>query len=111
MKSMPSRYSIYSVIQAEPPKWLPGEELAATSFIAMTFLLMLEINVEIHRVFKRRQGIYFWAVQIGSIGCAFDALGLILKFLVANTRIWPLYTLLMSVGWVGWFVASIIALR
>lgn len=54
---MPSPYSVYTIHEAERPRWLPGEELAATAFIAMTFLLVAEINIQIHRVFKEKKGL------------------------------------------------------
>ena len=71
---MTSGYSVYALNESKLPEWLPGEELAAAAFIAMTFLLVLEINVQIHYVFSRRKGTYFWAMQLGSIGCAVDTL-------------------------------------
>lgn len=96
---MVSKYSVYAVNQAKPPEWLPGEELAATAFIGMTILLIIEINVEIQRTFKRRKGIYYWATRIGSIGCFLDAVSLILRYLVPNLQpIWVLYTLMATVG-------------
>lgn len=108
---MPSQYSVYSVHEAETPKWLAGEELAATGFIAMTFLLIVEVNIEIHRVFKRRQGIYFWAMQIGIIGCTLDALAMILRYLVPGaSRVWVLYTLMPTVGWAVYTVAQLTVL-
>lgn len=90
---------------------MPIEEHAAVAFFAMTFLLVVEINVEIHRVFKQRRGVYFWAMQIGSVGCGVDALGLILKYLVPTAdRGWPLYTLLTSVGWAVYTVSQLTVL-
>lgn len=56
---MLSPYSVHAVNEGEMPKWLPGEELTAAAFIAMTFLLLLEINVQIHYVLHRRRGVYF----------------------------------------------------
>lgn len=90
---------------------MPIEEHAAVAFIAMTFLLVVEINVEIHRVFKQRKGVYFWAMQLGSIGCGADALGLILKYLAPTAvHVWPLYTLLTGVGWAVYTVAQLTVL-
>lgn len=60
---MPNEYSVHSIREAERPKWLPGEEFAATAFIMMTYFLTIAVNIAIHRVFRRRQGIYFWAMQ------------------------------------------------
>ena len=108
---MVSKYSVYAVNQAKPPEWLPGEELAATAFIGMTILLIIEVNVEIQRTFKRRKGIYYWAAQVGSIGCFFDAVALILRYLVPNPQpVWGLYTLLSTVGWAVFTVAQLTVL-
>ncbi|KAI4114538.1 MAG: hypothetical protein LQ338_007995 [Usnochroma carphineum] len=108
---MVSEYSVYAVHEAQRLKWLPGEELAATSFIAMTYLLIVEVNIEIHRVFQRRRGIYFWAMQIGSLGCFLDATAMILRYLVPGAeRVWVLYTLMPTVGWATYTVAQLTVL-
>ena len=108
---MPSEYSIYSIQQAQGPKWLPGEDLGAAAFLAMTFLLVVDINFQIHYAFKRATGIYFWAMQIGSIGCFIDAIGTLMHYLVPNfSRYWALYTLFMTVGWAVYTVAQLTVL-
>ncbi|KAI4160680.1 MAG: hypothetical protein LQ342_005519 [Letrouitia transgressa] len=92
--------SPWSIKEAEPPKWQPREDLAASAFVGMTFLLVLEINVEILRVFKKRKGLYFWSMSFGTLGCLIDAVGVILKYLShGTTDIWPLYTLFLLSGW------------
>ncbi|KAL8810406.1 MAG: hypothetical protein Q9223_007762 [Gallowayella weberi] len=108
---MPSPYSPYSVEQAEPPKWHPGEEVAASAFVGMTLLLVIEVNFEIFHMFKRRRGLYYWAMTTGSWACAIDAIGIIIKYLSPDTkRVWPLYTLLLSVGWAAYTVAQLTVL-
>ena len=108
---MISKYSVYAVNQANPPEWLPGEELAATAFIGMTILLIIEVNFEIQRTFKRRKGIYYWATRVGSIGCFLDAVSIILRYLVPNPQpVWALYTLLATVGWAVFTVAQLTVL-
>ncbi|KAL8804450.1 MAG: hypothetical protein Q9182_002555 [Xanthomendoza sp. 2 TL-2023] len=108
---MPSPYSPYSVEQAEPPKWRPGEEVAASAIIGMTLLLVIEVNFEIFRLFKRRKGLYYWAMTTGSWACGFDAIGIIIKYLSPGTkRVWPIYTLLLSVGWAAYTVAQLTVL-
>ena len=77
---MTSDYLVHALNESKVPEWLLGEELAAAAFIAMAVLLVLEINVQTHYVFSRRQGTYFWAMQLGSIGCAVDALGLLIRY-------------------------------
>ncbi|KAL8648053.1 MAG: hypothetical protein Q9226_006161 [Calogaya cf. arnoldii] len=105
---MPSSYSPYDVAQAELPKWTAGEEVAAAAFVGMTFLLVLEVNIEIFRMFKRRTGLYYWAITIGSCASAVNAFGLILKNLTPGSRsAWPFYTLLVSVGWAMYSVAQL----
>ncbi|KAG6988913.1 hypothetical protein G7Y79_00068g096120 [Physcia stellaris] len=108
---MPSDYSVYSIHQAQQPDWLPGEELAATAFLSMTFLLVVEINVQIYHAFKRGKGIYFWAMQIGSVGCFVDAIGTLIKYLLPHSmRLWVLYTLFATVGWAVYTVAQLTVL-
>ncbi|KAL8992543.1 MAG: hypothetical protein Q9169_007019 [Polycauliona sp. 2 TL-2023] len=103
-----SQYSPYAVGQAELPKWNPGDEVAAAAFVGMTLLLVLETNVEILRMFKRRTGLYYYAISIGSWTCGANALGLILKNLTPGSRpAWPFYTLLVSVGWAMYSVAQL----
>ncbi|KAL8662425.1 MAG: hypothetical protein Q9202_004746 [Teloschistes flavicans] len=108
---MPSPYSPYVINESEPPTWKFGEENAASAFVGMIFLLVIEVNFEIFRAFSRRQGLYYWAITIGSWACALDALGMILKYLTPGTmRIWPLYTLCMTVGWAVYTVAQLTVL-
>ena len=109
---MAATYSIHSIDEAKAPTWLPGEQLAAAAFIAMTFLLVLEINIQIHYVFRKRKGVYFWAMQIGSLGCAVDGLGLLIRYLIPNAvLIWPLYTLTSTVGWAVYTVSQLTVLN
>ncbi|MCJ1428744.1 hypothetical protein MMC29_006655 [Sticta canariensis] len=94
-------YSPYSINEADPPKWRPGEDIAAGAFVGMTLYLFVEVNVMIHRAFKRRQGLYFWSMQIGTLGILTSAVGIILKYFGSPRTdvIWPLYTLFIVVGW------------
>lgn len=108
---MPSEYSIYSFEQAHGPKWLPGEDLGAAAFHAMTFLLVVDINIQIHYAFKRATGIYFWAMQVGSIGCFIDAIGTMMHYLLPDfSRYWALYTFFSTVGWAVYTVAQLTVL-
>ncbi|KAL8888222.1 MAG: hypothetical protein Q9215_004313 [Flavoplaca cf. flavocitrina] len=61
--------SPYDIIQAAPPEWRPQEDRAASAFIGITFFLCLETLFEIFRVFKKRQGLYFWCLFVGVVGC------------------------------------------
>ena len=108
---MPSAYSVHSIVESGPPEWLPGEAHAASAFLAMALLLVVEINIQIHRVFRHRRGVYFWAMQVGSLGCAVDAIGVMTKNLVPHsTRVWPLYTLMATTGWAVYTVAQLTVL-
>lgn len=108
---MPVPYSVHAIDESHAPEWLPGEELAAAGFLAMTFLLVLEINIQIHRFFTKRNSVFFWAMQIGSLACAVDALGCMLRYLVPHSEnLWPLYTLLATTGWAVYTVAQLTVL-
>ena len=106
-----SSYSPYSVHEAETTKWRPEEDRAASAFVGIAIFLTLEINVEIFRVFKKRQGLYFWAIELGSWACLVDSIGVILKFLASGTQhIWPLYTLMLLTGWSIYAPAQLLVL-
>ena len=94
-------YSPYSINYSEPPKWRPGEDIAAGAFVGMTLYLFVEVNVVIFRAFKKRQGLYYWSMQIGSLGIFFNTVGIILKHFASPSTdaIWPLYTVLIIFGW------------
>ena len=107
---MAGPYSVYSIDQTTS-KWKPGEQLAADAFISMALLLVLEVNLEIFRIFRRRKGLYFWAMTLGSWGVAVDAIGMCLKYLAGDIlRTWVLNTLLMCVGWATYTVAQLTVL-
>ncbi|KAL9598163.1 MAG: hypothetical protein Q9219_004660 [cf. Caloplaca sp. 3 TL-2023] len=108
---MPSPYSPYVAHEAASPKWNMGEKPAASAFIGMTLLLAPEVNIEVFRTFKRRTGLYYWSITIGSLACGVDAIGIILKFLTPHTQnVWILYLLLVSIGWATFTVAQLLVL-
>ena len=77
----------------------------------MTLLLVVEINIHIHHVFQRRKGNYFWAMQIGSLGCLVDVIALLVRnFVPHSVRVWPLYTFLATVSWAVYTVAQLVIL-
>lgn len=94
-------FSPYSINEADPPKWRPGEETAAAFFVGITLYLFVDVNVVIYRAFKKRQGLYFWSMQIGSLGILMESIGIILKYFAWSSThsVWPLYTLLIAIGW------------
>ena len=95
-----SSFSHYSINLAESPNWRPGEDIAAGAFVGMTLFLFVEVNVLIYRAFKKWRGLYFWSMQLGSLGVFFETLGLMLKFFGSpgTDAIWPLYTLFIVGG-------------
>ncbi|KAL8938407.1 MAG: hypothetical protein Q9216_003924, partial [Gyalolechia sp. 2 TL-2023] len=108
---MPSPYSPYVIHQAGVPDFKPGEYAAASAFIGMTLLLVVEVNVEVFRIFKRRTGLYYWSITIGSFACGVNAIGIILKFLTPGAqRIWVFYVILTCTGWASYTVAQLLVL-
>ncbi|MCJ1262150.1 hypothetical protein MMC22_002020 [Lobaria immixta] len=105
-------HSPYSINHADPPQWRPGEDVAAGAFLGITFFLVLEVNVMIFRAFKKRQGLYFWSMQIGSMGILMRSVGIILKNFgsPSTNAIWPLYTLFNLAGWAIYVTAQSLVL-
>ena len=94
-----SSFSPYKVVESSLPDWLPGEHLAAACFIAMSLYIAAEDNIAIYNLFTKRQGLYFWSLELGSWAVVLDAIGVIFKFLAPKPRIWALYTILLTFGW------------
>lgn len=107
---MPSRYSPYAIAENEVPQWRPGEELAASAFTGMTLFCCAETLFEINRLFKKRQGLYFWCMTLGTVACAVDTLGIILKYLAPHPEIWPFYTLCLLAGWSTYTLCQLLVL-
>ncbi|KAL8839748.1 MAG: hypothetical protein Q9170_001619 [Blastenia crenularia] len=112
---MPSPYSPYILYEGSGPHFQPGELPAASAFVGMTLLLVVEVNVEMFRMFKRRQGAYqplqvplhdlpdAWKRPLllvhkhGLLGLRHSAMGIIPKSLTPSTGyIWVFYYLLTS---------------
>lgn len=106
-----SEYSPYAIAEDRTPEWKPGEEVAAAAFIGIAIFIVLDVNVAILRVFRKSQGLYYWSMKLGTIGCLIDAIGVILKFLVPNPyHVWGLYTTLLLVGWSVYAPAQLLVL-
>ncbi|KAF6217810.1 hypothetical protein HO133_006637 [Letharia lupina] len=104
-------YSPYAVAESEQPQWKPGENLAAAAFVGIALFIVLDVNVGIWRVFRKRTGYYYWSMKLGTLACAVDALGVILKYLVPNSaHIWGLYTFLLLSGWSIYAPAQLLVL-
>ncbi|KAL2042961.1 hypothetical protein N7G274_004019 [Stereocaulon virgatum] len=107
---MPS-YSPYAVSEDTAPKWRPGEDLACSGFFAVIFYLVIDVNIGIHRAFKRRTGLYFWSMFLGVWAVALNTVGLLLSFFKPEwKRIWPLWTAFINVGWSIYAVAELLVL-
>lgn len=93
--------SPYAIAETEPPNYWPGEELAAAGFVGITFYLFVDVNVSLVRVFRKKTGLYYFSLLLGTWGCFFDNFGVILKYLCRReTRVvWGLYTFLLLGGW------------
>ncbi|KAL8822757.1 MAG: hypothetical protein Q9191_006515 [Dirinaria sp. TL-2023a] len=103
-------FSPYAVPENQRPQWKVGEELAASAFVGITLFLVVENLFEIVRLFKKRQGLYFWSMIVGTCGCAVDTLGIILKYLTPHSAIWALYTLCMLAGWSMYALSQLLVL-
>ena len=106
------RYSPYADSETATPKWKPGEELAASGFVAMSLLLAIDVGISIWRIFKKRQGLYFWCMTLGTLAVCLDVLGVIIKYfmLPKTLYLWPLYTLLIIGGWSIYVPAELLVL-
>lgn len=102
--------SVYAVAENEPPTWRPGEEAAASAFVGITFFLVLSILFEMMRLFRKRQGLYFWSMLAGAVGCGIDNLGIIFKFLAPYKSRWLVYTLILCIGWSTYSLAQLLIL-
>ena len=107
-----STYSPYADAESAAPDWKPGEEEAATAFLALTFWLILDVNVGIYRVFKKKRGLYYWSLVIGTWACALSTIGNVLKNLTPQygPKIWPFWTVLINGGWSLYATAECIVL-
>lgn len=104
-------YSPYAVAESQQPQWKPGEDLAAAAFVGIALFIVLDVNVGMWRLFRKRTGYYYWSMQLGTIACAGDAIGVILKYLIPNSaHIWGLYTFLLLGGWSVYAPAQLLVL-
>ena len=60
----------------------PFEYCLIAAGTAIAWAYTIELDLVIFYTFRRRKGLYFWALLISSWGCTLHALGFILKFLV-----------------------------
>ena len=88
-----------------------GEELVSSGFVALIIYLFIDLNIGIYRTFKKRQGLYYWSMLLGTLGCAIDTTAVILKYFLPNQKnLWPLYLLLILGGWTIYAPAQLLVL-
>ncbi len=88
-----------------------GEELVSSGFVALIIYLFIDINIGIYRTFKKRQGLYYWSMLLGTLGCAIDTIAVILKYFLPNQKnLWPVYLLLILGGWTIYAPAQLLVL-
>ena len=88
-----------------------GEELVSSGFVALILYLIIDINIGIYRTFKKRQGLYYWSMLLGTLGCAIDTTAVILKYFLPNQRnLWPVYLILILGGWTIYAPAQLLVL-
>lgn len=63
----------------------PFEYCLIAAGTAIAWAYTIELDLVIFYTFRRRKGLYFWALLVSSWGCTLHALGFILKFLVGTT--------------------------
>ena len=103
--------SPYSDAESGTPAWKPGEREAAIAFLSLTIYLILDVNVGIYRVFKKKQGLYYWSLIFATWGTALVAVGNIFKNFKSEWEvIWPLWTLMINGGWSIYAPAELLVL-
>ena len=88
----PNNGSGAGVVPFNLPIWM-----AIAGFTAVAWYNVVELNVNIYMTFKKRRGLYFWALLISSWGVIGHSLSLIFKFFT-NENVWWVCTMLMF-GW------------
>ena len=69
------------------------------------------MNFGIYRMFKKKQGLYYWCMLLGTWGCVIDPIGLLVKDYARNPKpLWPLYTLFILGGWTIYAPAQLLVL-
>ena len=85
--------------------------MVSGGFVALIIYLIVDINIGIYRTFKKRQGLYYWSMLLGTLGCGIDTTAVILKYFLPNKQnLWPLYLLLILGGWTIYAPAQLLVL-
>ena len=92
--------SPYADAESGAPSWRTGERESAIVFLSLALYIILDVNVSIYRVFRKKRGLYYWSLIFATWGTAIVVVGNILKnFKPEWTVIWPLNTALINGGW------------
>ena len=103
--------SPYADAESGTPEWKTGEKETAVAFISLTLYIILDVNFGIYRIFRRKQGLYYWSLIFATWGTAVVAVGNILKNLKPEWGvIWPLWTLMINGGWSVYAPAELLVL-
>ena len=103
--------SPYADAESGAPSWATGEKEAACVFLSLALYIILDVNVAIYRVFRRKQGLYYWSLIFATWGTATVVVGNILKNLKPEwSVIWPLWTLMINGGWSIYAPAELLVL-
>ena len=103
--------SPYGDAESGAPAWRTGEQESAIVFLSLTLYIILDVNVAIYRVFRKKQGLYYWSLIFATWGTATVAVGNIFKnFKPEWGIIWPLWTLMINGGWSVYAPAELLVL-
>lgn len=103
--------SPYADAESGSPSWRVGERESAIVLLSLTLYIILDVNVAIYRVFRKKQGLYYWSLIFATWGTATVALGNIFKNLKPEWGvIWPLWTLMINGGWSVYAPAELLIL-
>ena len=82
--------------------------MTMAGFTAIAWWNVVELNYNVYMTFKKRRGLYFWALLVSSWGVIGHSLSLLFKFFTNFNPYW-ICTLLM-IGWwamVSYFLACL----
>lgn len=83
---------------ADPESLESSSTFAVLAFLAISLYNVIELNVIILTVFKRRKGLYFWSFVAATNGIAPHSVGFLLKNVIFSDN-YGLYVTLIAVGW------------
>ena len=79
-----------------------GVWMSMAGFTAIAWWNVMELNFNVFITFKKRKGLYFWALLITSWGVVGHSLSLVFKFLTDFNPYW--ICTLLTLGW--WAMVS-----